>query len=166
MATYDTEIEIPCPVDRAFSFVSDFANAALWDPRTYAAERVTGGQIGVGTRFVLTGGALRGSTLRRLRLSPTRVGMKLPYDVVEFDPPSRFVLEGRTAIYRYDDRLTFTAVGEHTHLRYQATLDLRGPLRIAEPLLALLFRRIGDDATRDLGAVVMAGTSDRSAEDR
>lgn len=154
MASYETEIEIECPVEAAFAFVGNFAHAAAWDPRTYAAKKATDGAIGVGTRFVLTGGGVKESTLRRLRLPPSRVGMALPYDVVEWDPPRCLVLEGRTAIYRYEDRLTFTPEGKHTRLCYEAMLRFRGPLRIFEPLLRVMFRRIGDDATRDLAAVV------------
>ena len=73
MASYATDITIERPVEAAFAFVSNFANAAAWDPRTYAAEKVTDGPIGLGTRFVLTGGALKESTLRRLRLPPRRL---------------------------------------------------------------------------------------------
>ena len=43
-------------VEELFAFVSDFRNAAAWDPRTYAVEKATEGPTGIGPRFMLTGG--------------------------------------------------------------------------------------------------------------
>ena len=39
---------------------------------------------------------MREATLRRLHLSPRRMGMALPYDVTEFDCPNGFALEGES----------------------------------------------------------------------
>lgn len=159
MATYETVLSIPRPVAETFAFVSDFRNAVLWDPRTYATEKATDGPIGVGTRFVLLGGALREDLLQRLRIPVSLAGSSLPYDVVEFDPPHRFVLVGESARYRYDDVLQFEDDGGGTRLRYEATLELRGPLAAAgERVLRRLFQRIGDDATEGLPAAVARGT--------
>lgn len=159
MATYETVLSIPRPVEETFAFVSDFRHAVLWDPRTYATEKTTDGPIGVGTRFVLFGGGVREDVLQRLRIPVSFVGSPLPYDVVEFDPPHRFVLEGETSRYRYDDVLDFTADGDGgTRLRYAATLELRGALAGAgERLLQRLFQRIGDQATEGLPAAVVRG---------
>lgn len=154
MATYEAFLSIPRPVPATFGFVSDFRNAALWDPRTYSVEKTTDGPIGVGTRFVLTGGLMREDVVQRLRLPKTVVGMALPYDVVEFDPPHAFALEGESGVVRYRDVLEFSADGDGTRLRYYAELELRGPFAVAEPLLRRTFQRIGDDATRDIPAAV------------
>lgn len=158
MAIYETVLSIARPVETTFAFVSDFRNAAVWDPRTYAAEKATEGPIGVGTRFVLTGGALREGLLQRLHVPVARAGMALPYDVVAFDPPHGFVLEGETSVYRYDDQLDFSPSDGGTSLRYRAVLELKGALGIADRLLQVAFTRIGDDATRGLAAAVEAGT--------
>lgn len=159
MAIYETVLLVPRPVETTFAFVSDFRNAVRWDPRTYAAEKVTDGPIGVGTRFVLTGGALREEVLQRLRLPARRIGMALPYDVVTFDPPHGFVLHGESSVFRYDDHLDFSDDDGSTRLRYRATLELRGRLAAADGLLQRLFTRIGDDATRGLPAAVAAATT-------
>ena len=39
VATHETILTIPRPIEETFAFVSDFRNAAKWDPRTYAAEK-------------------------------------------------------------------------------------------------------------------------------
>lgn len=154
MATYETVLTVPRPIEVTFAFVSEFSNAVHWDPRTYDAEMVSDGPVGVGTRFLLTGGALRQDTLRRLHLSERLVGNALPYDVVEFDPPNGFVLEGESSLYVYDDHLDFTADGDATRLRYAASLDAKRPFGFADRVLQRMFQRIGDDATRDLPATV------------
>ena len=157
VATYETILSIPAPIEAVFAFVSDFRNAAKWDPRTYKSEKTTDGPIGVGSRFMLTGGMLSESLINRLHLPVSVVGMALPYDVVEFDPPNEFVLAGESPILRWRDRLAFSEEGAGTRLHYFAELQFRGPLVVAEPLLRMMFRRIGDDATRELAATVMDG---------
>jgi dehydrogenase/reductase SDR family protein 12 len=158
MATYETTITIPRPVEETFGFVSNFHHAVHWDPRTYSAEKVTDGPVGVGTRFVLRGGALRQDLLQRLHIPARLAGSALPYEVVEFDPPRRFVLEGQSALYRYTDRLDFESQGSDvTLLRYEATLELRGPMALADVILRPVFRKIGEDATRHIAEAVAQG---------
>ncbi|MFC2176812.1 SRPBCC family protein [Actinomycetota bacterium] len=154
VATYEAILSIPQPVDKTFSFVSDFCNAVHWDPRTYAVERTTDGPIGVGTRFMLTGGLMREELVRRLHIPQRIAGMALPYDVVKFDPPNEFVLKGESRIFRYCDDLEFFPESSGTRLRYFAELEMKGPLAIGEPLLRRMFKLIGDDATRNLPATV------------
>ena len=158
MATYETVITIPRPIAETFAFISSFDNAWLWDPRTYESTNVTEGPVRVGTRFVIRGGALKESTVRRLRIPLALASMHLPYDMTELDPPNRFVLEGENAIYRYEDHISFAADGDNTLVTYVATLELRGPLRIFEWVLKRNFKRIGDDATAGLAEAVVRGT--------
>jgi hypothetical protein len=42
--------------------------------------------------------------------------------------------------------------GRGTRVTYDADLSLKGPLRLADPLLALAFRRVGDRARDGLRA--------------
>ncbi len=154
VATYETTVSISRSVEHSFAFVSDFRNAALWDPRTYAVEKSTDGPIGVGTRFTLIGGIVHERLMRRLRIPRSLAGMPLPYDVVIYNPPHEFILTGETRLFRYRDHLEFAEEGDGTRLRYFAELTMKGPLSIGEPLLRLLFKRIGDDATRDLPVTV------------
>jgi dehydrogenase/reductase SDR family protein 12 len=152
MATYEKTMDIPLPVADTFAYVSDFRNAAQWDPRTYSAEKTTPGPIGVGTRFTLAGGLVPEDVLQRLRIPTSIAGMRLPYDIVEFSAPEQFVLVGESGMVRYRDVLDFSpnADGSGTQLRYFAELELKGRLGILDPRLQRMFQRIGDDATRDI----------------
>ena len=159
MATYEKTMDVPLPVAETFAYVSDFRHAARWDPRTYSAEKSTPGPIGVATRFTLTGGLLPQDLLQRLHIPTSMAGMKLPYDIVEFSPPERFVLVGESGMVRYRDQLDFSASadGSGTRLRYYAELELKGRLAAMEPRLQKMFQRIGHDATRDIPATVSRG---------
>ena len=158
VATYETILTIPRPIDETFAFVSDFRNAAKWDPRTYAAEKTTDGPIGVGTRFMLTGGMMPGSVVKRLHLPVSVAGMSLPYGVVAFDAPNAFTLKGESGMLRWCDHLEFTADGDSTRLSYFAELEMKRFSSAGEALLTRLFQRIGDGATADLPDTVVRGT--------
>jgi len=158
MAIYETILYVPLSVDETFAFVSDFRNAAHWDPRTYRVEKATTGPVGVGTRFMLTGGMLREELVQRLRIPRSMAGMALPYDITRFEPPNEFVLEGETRVFKYCDHLEFSADGDGTRLRYYAELELKGPLRLGDAVLQRTFSRIGDDATRGLPEAAAAHT--------
>ncbi len=154
VATYETTLSIPRSVEDTFAFVSDFRHAVDWDPRTFAAEKTTDGPIGVGTRFMLTGGMMSEELVRRLHIPRALAAMPLPYDVVEFDAPHKLVLEGESRVFSYRDQLEFSADGTNTTLRYSAKLELKGFLAIGDPLLRPIFKRIGDAATRGIPAAV------------
>ena len=53
MAVLRERIETALPIDEAFAFVADFANAAAWDPGVASAERIDDGALGVGARYRL-----------------------------------------------------------------------------------------------------------------
>jgi Polyketide cyclase / dehydrase and lipid transport len=157
VVTFETSLVIARPLAATFAFVTDFRNAARWDPRTYDARKVSDGDIGLHTRFVLRGGPITKATLDRFHVPEAlRDARELPYEVVTFVPGAEMVARGETATMRYEDHLTFTAEGDATRLRYVATMELKGVLEIGEPILGPLFHAIGDDATRGIPGAVEA----------
>jgi hypothetical protein len=145
---FHRSVRIPLPPGEVFAFVTDFRNATRWDPRVVAAEERSGRPPGLGARFVLTSRVLG----RR---------MELPYEVVAFDRPRFAVLEGETALLRYRDEIRVEADGRGgARLSYDARLSLRGVLVVLQlllyPLLALVFRVIGDDALDGIHAALLA----------
>jgi hypothetical protein len=131
------------PAQEAFSYLSDFSTTAEWDPGVVQAERLTAGPLGEGTEF---------------RVVAEFMGRKVPltYVVTEFDPPARIVLRGESATVVSLDEITVAPAGDGALVTYDARLVLKGPLRLADPLLGLAFKRIGDRAAtgmrRALGA--------------
>ena len=157
MATFQTSLVIARPLAATFAFVSDLRNATRWDPRTYDAQKVTPGPIGLGTRFVLLGGLISRTTLERFHVPDwLRQAIELPYEVVSFVPRREIVVRGETHAMRYEDHMVFSAEGDATRLDYHATFQLRGAFHIGDPVLALLFDAIGEDATRGIAEAVEA----------
>lgn len=144
MPRYITSIEAPLPVADVFAFMADFRNAVQWDPRTKAAEKETEGAVGVGTLFLLTVEVMGRRT-------------EMPYEIKTHLPDRRLVVEGRTALFSYRDELTFEPTGAATsRLTYDARLSLRGPLALANSLLASSFRDIGDEGAAGIRRVLNA----------
>ncbi len=129
MARYRTTVHSSSAVESTFAYLSRFDHAAEWDPGVGSATMLTDEPVRAGSRFGLV-----------IRLLGTSAPME--YEIVEFDPPGRVVLRSETGRLRSIDTITVTAVGPGALVDYDARLEARGVLRVADPLLAVLFRRI------------------------
>jgi Polyketide cyclase / dehydrase and lipid transport len=145
-ATVDT----PRPPAQAFSYLSDFTTAAEWDPGTVESQRLGEGSIGEGTEFRLVAAFLGRETA-------------LTYRIVEYHrhTPSRSAASSTVVSL---DRITFEASDGGTRIVYNAALTLKGPLKLATPLLALAFNRVGDHAVAGLRDTI--GTQQTDADTR
>jgi hypothetical protein len=125
-----------------FEYLADFSSTAEWDPGVSEAWRLTSEPLRVGARFHVVA-ALLGRQVA------------LEYRTVEIDPPNRVVLRAETSTAISEDTITVSAgPGSGAAVTYDARLRLRGPLRAADPILGLLFRRIGDRARDGLAATL------------
>lgn len=141
MARYRASIETEWTPNEAFAYLSDFSTSAEWDPGVVEAERLGAAAIGEGTEF---------------RLVAEFLGRKTPltYRVVEHEPPRAVTFVGENATVVSHDRITFEAIPAGTRVSYDADLRLKGPLKLADPLLALAFNRVGDRALKGLRAAL------------
>lgn len=137
MARYHASLHVSLSCEEAFAFLSDFSRAQEWDPGVVAAVRLDDGEIGLGSEFRLTTRFL-GRTAQ------------LSYEIIEFYPPHAVTFRGENATVVSRDRITFQQEGEGAAIVYDASLRLKGPLRLADPLLALAFERVGDRALAGL----------------
>ena len=133
MARYTTSVQTPQPVEEAFAYLSDFSTTAEWDPGVVEAERLTAGPVGEGSEF---------------RVVAEFMGRKVPliYVVTEYEAPTRIVLRGESSTVVSLDEITVGHADDGALVTYDARLTLKGPLRVADPLLGLVFKRIGDRA--------------------
>jgi uncharacterized protein YndB with AHSA1/START domain len=137
MARFVDAIDLPLPIGEAFDYLADFSHTAEWDPGVAEAERLTPGAPRQGSRF---------------RVVVSFLGRRLPleYEIREFERPSRLVLVGGDEALRSIDEITFVPRAGGTRVTYEARLELTGIRRLADPLLHLLFQRIGSLAVRGL----------------
>jgi carbon monoxide dehydrogenase subunit G len=133
MTTLHERIETALPIDEAFAFVADFANAARWDPGVATSERLVSGPVGLGARYLL-GVRMRG------RVAP------MEYRITTFEPSRRVVLTGAGSRVSAVDDIRFDSTPAGTVIDYTADIRLGGVLRLAEPLLGSSFAAIGRDA--------------------
>lgn len=133
MTTIVERIETSLPLDDAFAFIADFANAERWDPGVASSVRTDPGPVGVGARYRL-GIRMRG------RVVP------MDYAVTAFDPPNLVVLEGTGRGVVATDKIRFTAHERGTRIDYTADIRLVGWMRLLAPFAGGALARIGRDA--------------------
>jgi Polyketide cyclase / dehydrase and lipid transport len=97
------------------------------------------------------GGAFERSAGRRgaeFRLVAEFLGRKneLTDRIVEYDPPRAVTFSWREHHVVSRDRITVDSATAGTRVTYDADLALKGPLRIADPVLRFAFSRVGDRA--------------------
>lgn len=164
MATYKTSILMPGLVAEVFAFVADFRNAPRWDPRTYQAEKLTDGPVGLGTWFLLRGGIMSRTTQHGLRVPEVlRMANELPYEVIAFEPNRLIALRGETDTLWYEDHIELAEEGAATRLRYTANLELKGMLKMGDLALDMLFQKIGEESTRGMPAALTSFAQERAA---
>jgi len=138
MARYVTTIDSPRAPEECFAQLSDFSTAEQWDPGVVSARRTDHGELKVGSRFDLVAGFL---------------GREVPltYEITELEPPQRVVLRGENATVVSLDTITVEpGPGGGSRVTYDADLVLKGPLRVFDLGLRLVFGRIGDKAAAGL----------------
>ena len=133
MARYKAFVDTPRPPDEVFSYLSDFSTTAEWDPGVLEAEQLGDEPVAEGSEFRLVADFLHRKTT-------------LTYRIVEYDPPSAVTFRGENSSVVSLDRITFEPSHGGTRISYDADLGLKGPARLADPLLALAFKRVGDRA--------------------
>jgi hypothetical protein len=137
MARYVDAIDLPIPIEEAFDYLADFSRTAEWDPSVEDS---------------------------RFRVTVSFLGRRIPleYRITEFERPSRLVLTGGDSSLRSIDEITFVSRLGGTRVTYEARLELVGIRRLADPVLDLLFQRIGRLAVRGLRERLMDVSSQES----
>jgi hypothetical protein len=113
--------------------MADLRNFSDWDPSIERVEQVVGAGGGPDAEFEVVVSSGVGSTTLRYRTSL-------------YDPPGAVLLEARTRALASIDRITIVGDGDGCVVTYDARLELNGARRLLDPLLRVLFRRIGDRA--------------------
>ena len=77
----------------------------------------------------------------------------LTYTVTEYEPPDAVTFRGENASVVSLDRITFEATPAPARASPMTPrLTLKGAMRIADPLLGLAFKRVGDQALAGMRA--------------
>lgn len=123
MIHFELATEVARPVDEVFSLVTDPARLPDWQKGTISAEVEGGGPLRQGAR------------IRELHKGPLGRELRSVVEVVAFEPGRRFnlrIVEGPLPIHGDHE---FTAIDGGTRIDFTAHGELRGPMRIAGPLI-------------------------------
>jgi carbon monoxide dehydrogenase subunit G len=137
MARYVVHVRTPKSPEAAFAYMADLTNFAAWDPGVVSADQVEGEGAGLGTAFLV-----------KVRAVPGPID--LTYRTTVYEPPGRVVAVASNRRLTSHDTITVRPEGEGSIVSYDAELTLNGILRLADPLLGLVFGRIGDRAAAGL----------------
>ena len=151
MTRLNERITTPLPMEEAFDYLADFANAAEWDPGVATSQQIGSSGPAVGARYRL--GIRRGDSV-----------VPMEYRIVALEPPSRVVLEGSGSGVTATDEIRFERSATDTIVDYTADIRLTGLRRIAEPFLGGTFRRIAADASDGIRRTLAARAARTGAE--
>ncbi len=141
MPQYTAVIPSTWSADEAFAYMSDFSNARHWDPSVRGARPLAEGAPALGSQYELTVRfAGRDQVLR--------------YRITEIESPSRVVFTSETDSLLSQDTLSFEPREGGCTMTYHAVLRMKGVSALANPLLALLFRPLGDRARDSLRRIL------------
>lgn len=145
MARYLMHIRTPLSPAEAFAYMADLTNFAEWDPGVDRVDQVQGVGGGPDATFDVAVKAFGRS-------------IALRYETVSYVPPATVVAFAESNLLTSRDTITVQPDGSGAGaiVTYDAVLQLKGLLRLADPLLGLSFKRIGDRAGAGL-VVALAG---------
>jgi hypothetical protein len=135
MASYHATVSSTRPPDEVFAYLADFRSVAEWDPSVRSAVHVNGDDpISVGAIF-------------RVTTKTTLSEVALDYTTIELERPDRIVLRGENNSMVSLDTIVIRGDGHGgAAVTYDAKIDLKGMRKLADPLLQLGFKRLGDKA--------------------
>lgn len=134
MAHYEVTFATPLSPEEAFGRLATVERFEEWDPGVSKGEQIEGDGPGEGAVYLLTVKGFTGGDL------------KLKYRVTSFDAPNRFVIVADAKSLRSDDVVTVVPTDSGAEVTYAADLVMKGPYALLNPVLGLVFNRIGDKA--------------------
>ena len=128
--------------DLVIDYLKDFSNAVDWDPGTESCVRTDTGPLGVGSTWHNTS-KIAGITT------------ELDY-TLETLTRDTIVLVGHNDTATSTDTITVVPHpdGPGSRITYEAVIELSGAARIADPIMKIVFEKIGSDTEDDMTTVL------------
>jgi carbon monoxide dehydrogenase subunit G len=126
---FEETFSVGRPPTVVFDYVIQPGNLADWQTSKTFVEQITDGPPRLGTR------------VRERTKVPGRKEWEQIVEVVEFERPRRFgvhIVEGNVPV---DGRWTFERDGAATRVHFEAWGELRGPLKLLQPMVKLAMAR-------------------------
>ena len=123
MEGFELTIVINRPIEEAFGFLTNLENDIKWRSEWIETRNTSGGALGVGATFRLTGEFL---------------GRRVPtvYEVIEYEPSQVAAWKTVSGSLPLTFRRSFERVESGTHFTIKYELEVRGFFKLVMPLLA------------------------------
>lgn len=129
MIRVELTVQVNRPVAEVFAYVTDPARLAEWQPNVISVTKLTEGPVRPGTRF------------KEVRRGPFGRSVEAIVEVSACEENRRFDLRIVSGPLPVDGENRFSSSDGGTKIDFAAHAELRGPLRILQPILARLLRR-------------------------
>jgi hypothetical protein len=141
MPHFQATVRSPWTAERTFEYLADLEHFAEWDPGTVKSERIPATRPGAPPEWDVTVRTFgRELTLR--------------YEIVQYAAPRHLRAAAETKALLLVDDITVAPDGDGCIVTYDASLTLRGPLRLFDPLFAPGFRRTVEKGAAGLTSVL------------
>lgn len=122
MATLQKSVTINRPIEEVFAFVADIRNNVKWQAGVIAAEVLSEGPVGVGTKY---------------KLDMEVMGRKLETtgELIAYDPPKKYGWKATSGPFPVSGSTTLETVLRGTLVVDTIEAKPRGFFKIVEPLL-------------------------------
>ncbi len=142
MPTVSRSFSVPSAPQPTIAYLADFTNAVEWDPGTQSCTRNDSGPIRVGATWHNTSKILWVTT-------------ELTY-TLESLTDDKVVLVGRNKSATSAEIITVKPEGSGSRITYRNDLELRGGIKLASPVMKVLFEKLGGEVERRLVEVLSA----------
>ena len=142
MTTVSRTFDVRPAPDLVIDYLKDFSNAEDWDPGTESCTRIDSGPVQVGSRWHNTS-KIAGVTT------------ELDYTLEQLTDDT-IVLVGRNDTATSTDTITVVPNpdGAGSRITYEAVIELSGAAKIADPIMKIVFEKIGSDTEDDMTTVL------------
>lgn len=124
-----------------FDYITDFSRIDEWDHTITSSEKVTAGEIGLGSKFDL----IFSMGLRKLPIA---------YEITEFSPPNKAILTGTSDNFVAVDTVTINETDQGCHVTWQAELSFTGVSAKIVPLIENRVKKNGAQTIKDLASAL------------
>lgn len=141
MARYIVNVRTPKSPTESFAYMADLSNFAEWDPGVVKVEQTAGKGPGADSVFDVD-------------VKAPFSALTLSYHTIVYEEPITVVARAESKLFTSLDTITVKADGAGSIVTYDAELTLNGPFGLADPVLGLSFKKIGDRAAEGLVRVL------------
>jgi NAD(P)-dependent dehydrogenase (short-subunit alcohol dehydrogenase family) len=130
---FEKNIELPTDINGTFSVLADFSNLTNWDPGIARVQKLTAGELKIGTEF---------EVIAEFFLQ--KVPMK--YTLIEYELNKKVSYRGDAETVTAIDTMEFLPNQNGCLVKYKATFEFKGILAMLEPLMKMILQNTANNA--------------------